>query len=444
MQPQTREISGDRFVELKAPLSPTQAVSESNRCLYCHDAPCARACPTHIDVPAFIKKIGTGNLRGSARTILEANILGASCARVCPTEVLCEGACVMHGTGQPAIEIGLLQRYATEWVMDTQYRLFEPVLRRGRSVGVIGGGPAGLGCAAELARLGYSVTIYEAHEQPGGLNAFGVAEYKMRVETAMREIEWVKQLGVEILTNTPVGPGGKVSFNELEKRHEAIFVGVGLGSVRDLEIPGELLGGVRDALSFIKELKTDRARAADGLGRRVVVIGGGNTAIDCVTQARRLGAEEVTLIYRRGPEDMPAYAHEIDHAMKDGVRFQFFAQPVRIVGRDRVEGVECTRMTQRPGRRWAPEHGSEFVIPAETVLKATGQAPRATFFKAIPGIVLDGGRPVHDPITMQTKNPRYFVGGDCANGGKEVVNAVAEGKRAARAMHRWLETGRAI
>ena len=201
---------------------------------------------------------------------------------------------------------------------------------------------------------------------------------------------------------------------------------------------------MRDALAFIKELKTDRAGAASRLGRDVVVIGGGNTAIDCVTQARRLGAERVSLVYRRGPAEMPAYAHEAALAKADEVRFHFFTQPVRIVGRDRVEGVECVRMVERAVGRWAPELGSEHVLPADTVIKATGQTPRAELLKAIPGILLDHGRPVHDPATMQTKNPRYFVGGDCANGGKEVVNAVAEGKRAARAIHRWLETGRAI
>ena len=440
----SREIPGDAFLEIKPPLSPTQALAEAHRCLFCYDAPCTRACPTHIDVPSFIKKIVTGNLRGSARAILEANVLGASCARVCPTEVLCEGACVVAATGQRPVDIGRLQRHATDWVIASGERLFAPALQRGRSVGVVGAGPAGLSCAAELARLGYAVTVYEADAQPGGLNSFGVAEYKMRAETALREIDWVRQLGVEILTSTPVGPRGKVSFAELEQRHEAIFIGVGLGQVRDLEIPGELLGGVRDALAFIKELKRDRPAAAARLGHEVVVIGGGNTAIDCVTQAHRLGAERVSLVYRRGPADMPAYAHEIELARAEGVRFHYFCQPVRIVGRDRVEGVECVRMVERAPGKWGPEHGSEHVLPADTVIKATGQTPRSELLRAIPGILLDHGRPVHDPVTMQTKNPCYFVGGDCANGGKEVVNAVAEGKRAARAIHRWLDTGRAL
>jgi len=441
----------DAFDELKPPLSHDQALAEANRCLYCYDAPCTRACPTHIDVPAFIKKIGTGNLRGSARTILEANILGASCARVCPTEVLCEGACVLNDLHKKPIEIGRLQRHATDWVWGKKERLLTPGLPRGLRVAVVGGGPAGLSCAAELAQLGYGVTVFEAGAVPGGLNTLGVAEYKMTAATSLREIEWVRELGITLRLATRVVPGpagdaaaATVTLGTLEVGFDAIFLGLGLGSVRPLGLRGEDLPGVRDALELIAALKTDRAAAARGLGKRVVVIGGGNTAIDAVTQSVRLGAEEVTLVYRRGPEEMTAYAHEIELAKRDGARFVFRAQPVAIVGNGRVEGLEIVQLepsdrTDASGRRvFVPIAGSQTILPADTIVKATGQTAHTDLLAAIPGLVLDGTRPVHDPLTMQTSNPRYFTGGDAANGGKEVVNAVAEGKRAARGIDRVL------
>lgn len=443
----------DRFAELKPPLHHDEALAEANRCLFCYDAPCIRACPTGIDVPGFIKKIATGNPRGSARTILESNILGASCARVCPTEVLCEGACVLNDLHHKPIDIGRLQRHATDWVIEKKERLFTPAAPRGQRVAVIGAGPAGLGCAAELAQLGYEVTVFEASTRPGGLNTVGVAEYKMTAETALKEIDWVRELGVDIRLGVRIVPGPaadggdtEISLGSLEQRFAAIFLGLGLGAVRHLGVPGETLPGVRDALEFVAELKLDRAAAARKLGRRVLVVGGGNTAIDAVTQSVRLGAESVTLVYRRGSDDMSAYAHEIELAKHDGVHFLFQLQPTAVLGTDRVEGLRVIRVEpagprDASGRQaYAVVPASETVLPADTIIKATGQNPRDELLRAIPGLVLDGARPVHDPLTMQTGNPRYFAGGDMANGGKEVVNAVAEGKRAARGIDRVLRS----
>jgi glutamate synthase (NADPH/NADH) small chain len=424
----------ERFPELKPALTHAEAVTEAARCLYCYDAPCTRACPTHIDVPAFIKKIGTGNLRGSARTIFDANVLGASCARVCPTEVLCEGACVMNDQGGKPIDIGRLQRHATDWAMQHGAKLWPaPAAPARGGVAVIGAGPAGLACAAELRALGHRVVVFEAHDQPGGLNAFGVAEYKMTQAFAQAEVRYVLDRGVELRVRTRVGKD--VSFADLEGEFDAVFLGVGLGEGRRLGIPGEELPGVCDALDLIARLKTHPAETA-APGKRVVVVGGGNTAIDAVTQSLQLGAEEVHMAYRRGPADMSAYAHEQALARRMGVRFVYFAQPVRIHGAGRVESIEFARVSDQ----MKPVPGGEFRIACDAVVRAVGQSPHAELARAIAGIKLDGNRMRVNPDTLQTDNPRYFAGGDCQNGGAEVVNAVAEGKRAAQGIHSWLET----
>jgi glutamate synthase (NADPH/NADH) small chain len=436
-------MSHSPFAELKPALSPDAALAESSRCLFCFDAPCTRACPTHIDVPAFIKKIQTGNLRGSAKTILSANVLGASCARVCPTEVLCEGACVLNDLHERPIQIGLLQRHSTDWAMARGLRPVEAGAKRRGRVAVIGGGPAGLACAAELLRLGYESVVFEGAKQPGGLNTSGVAEYKMTPEFALKEVKWLEEAGVSVRRGVRVG--SEIAIPDLEREFDAIFVGVGLGRIGKLGIAGEELPGVVDAIDFIAQLKLERASVK--LGRRVAVLGGGNTAVDAVTQAQRLGAEEVYMIYRRGPDEIPAYPHELELARKSGCRFVYLAAPRRILGHGKVEAIELDRMKlgepDASGRRRPiPLGGEPLMIAVDMVIPATGQQPRNELLESLPGVQLDHGRVVVDERTMQTSNPKYFAGGDCVSGGQEVVNAVAEGKRAAGGIASYLEVAR--
>jgi dihydropyrimidine dehydrogenase (NAD+) subunit PreT len=428
----TAEQLERNFADIAPPLTPDAALIESSKCLFCYDAPCTHACPTHIDVPAFIKKIMTGNLRGSARVILDANPMGHSCARACPVEVLCEGACVLNDRDEEPIKIALLQRYATDYVLDTGIKLFEPGPPNGKRVAIIGAGPAGLSCAQDLRRLGYAVTMFDANEQPGGLNTYAIAEYKMRPAVALAEAQAVIDLGVELRSGIVVGRD--VQFEELERDYDAIFVGVGLGGTRRMGIPGEDLPGVQDALSFIEHLKTHPYDQTP-VGRNVVVVGAGNTAIDAATQARRLGAERVTIVYRRGEEDMSAYDYEYELAKKDGCEFRFFTVPRRITGNGAVAGIECvTSEVGEPdatGKRALRElDESVHAIECDMVLTAIGQAPRADFARAA-GLVLEGSK-------VRSAKPKVFVGGDAMNGGAEIVNAAADGKQAAADIHSFL------
>jgi glutamate synthase (NADPH/NADH) small chain len=426
------------LAEIEPAYSPQEARVEANRCLYCFDAPCIMACPTGIDIPAFIKKISHGQLTGSARTILESNVLGGSCARVCPTSVLCEGACVMLDRDQAPIKIGRLQRHAVDHVMDNDIQVLHPAEKKnGKKVALIGSGPASLGCAAELARLGYEAIVYEKSEEPGGLNTYGIAYYKLTPEVSLKEVELVRQLGVEFRTGVEVGRD--ISLAEIQATHDAVFLGIGLGQTYRLGIPGENLPGVAEALDFIKHIHT-RPLNHIPVGRRVAVIGCGNTAIDAVTQAKRIGAEEAVIIYRRGEADMPAYAFEYALGRKDGCAFLFHAAPVAIEGDTEVTGITLIR-TEPDGRgNVRPVPGSEFTFPCDMVIKALGQEKQVNLLESIaPGIALDrAGRIVIDPATGQTNLPMVFSGGDAVNGGREVVNAVADGKRAARGMHQIL------
>lgn len=427
------------FADINPPLTRQQALIEASRCLFCFDAPCIKACPTHIDVPLFIKKIATGNLKGSARVILSANILGESCGRVCPTEVLCEGACVLNEEGEKPIEIGRLQRYAVDYVFDKNIRLFQAGGPNGRRVACIGSGPASLACAADLAKWGYEVVIYDKNQLAGGLNTYGIAAYKTRAWESLREVKLVEDLGVKIQQGVEVGKD--VGLAELESKFDAIFIAVGLGETWALRLPGERLEGVYAAMEFIKRTKTHPFEKVE-VGWRVAVIGAGNTAIDVATAARRLAAEQVFMIYRRSEREMPAFKYEYALAQKDGVVFHWNTQPLRIVGHARVEGLECVRTRLvGEGRKAKVEmiQGSEFTLPVDMVVRAVGQESLVKFLESIPGLKLEWGRVVVNPETGQTANPKYFAGGDCVNGGKEVVDAVAEGMRAARGIDAWVQ-----
>jgi dihydropyrimidine dehydrogenase (NAD+) subunit PreT len=435
------------FADINPPLTEAQALEEGARCLFCHDAPCIKACPTEINVPQFIRQILTGNMRGSARTILSANILGHSCARVCPTSVLCEGACVLNAEGKKPVEIGKLQRYAVDPVIDGGTQLFQAGAANGRRVALIGAGPASLSCAAELRQRGYETVIFDANQQPGGLDTYGIAAYKMRAADVEKEVAMVRALGVEIRSATAVGKD--MSVAQLESEFDAIFLGIGLGTTDDLNIPGEDLLGCRDAISFIEETKS-RELAEVPVARRIAVIGGGNTAIDVVTAARRLGAEEVYMVYRRGPEEMSAFDYEYELAKKDTVMFWWQAMPVRIIGDDHghVAALECVR-TERGAKdprgrsSFVPVPGSEFRLEVGMVVKALGQKRKTDFLQQIAGLQLKNGCVVADARTMRTTNPKYFAGGDCVNGGGEVVDAVAHGKRAALGIDQMLGAKRA-
>ena len=424
--PQLRE----RFQEIKPALAPQAAVIEANRCLNCFDAPCTAACPTHIDVPGFIKRIASGNLRGSALRILDANILGASCARVCPVDVLCEGACVMHRQNEKPIQIGLLQRHA----MDAFYASGElppmaGTARRSVRVACVGGGPASLACAAELRRRGAEATIFEKRALPGGLNTYGVAEYKLRATDSLREVAMIQRMGVEFRFGESVDSAGTLEM--LEEEFDFIFLGVGLGAMQRLGIPGEDSEGVMNALELIAAYKTGHLRAVHGT---VVVVGAGNTAIDAANAALRLGAETVYMLYRRGESEIPAFDFEYEHAKQEGVQFLWRRQPLAVRRDEHGRLLLDTVQVRQVERTLLPLPNSGYTIVCDMLVPAIGQSPLAELVRDLRGVEVREGRIVAEPETGRTSHPRYFAAGDCVNGGREVVDAVAGGKRAALAI----------
>jgi dihydropyrimidine dehydrogenase (NAD+) subunit PreT len=423
-----------RFPDLHPAFGARAAVVEANRCLNCFDAPCMSACPTHIDVPRFIKKIASGNVSGSARAILEANVLGASCSRVCPVEVLCEGSCVMHGRGEKAIEIGRLQRFAMETYYDAGGKLpLRNREERSERVACIGAGPASLACAAELRQQGFQVAVIDRRPLPGGLNTYGVAEYKLRAADSLREADKILELGVEFQSRDV----DVAALAEIEREFDAVFLGVGLGAMHRLPVEGNAEWGVLDALEFIEGYKTG---ARLNVPARVVVVGAGNTAIDAACAAKRLGAESVTILYRRQREDISAFDFEYDHALREGVEFRWAALPLGFHLAEDGLALNCVTVAKDAAGQLTPVEGSEFTLECDVVIPAIGQSALLELLSQARGVAIERGRVVIQRTTGQTTNPKYFAGGDCVNGGREVVDAVADGKRAALGIASWLGT----
>jgi dihydropyrimidine dehydrogenase (NAD+) subunit PreT len=419
--------------ELLPPLTAHEAAVEAARCLMCFDAPCTHACPTHIDIPKFIKKISTDNLRGSARTILESNLLGATCARVCPVQELCEGACVLGAEHKP-IAIGRLQRHAMDFAYGKELDLFRAAKPTGKRVAVIGAGPAGLSCAGELAKRGHEVTLFEKRHLAGGLSTYGIIGLREPVEVALAEVAMIEKLGVTVESGRELGAGLRLA--DLAADFAAVFLGVGLGATPALGIPGE--DHIIDGLQYIEQSKLDGQNLV--IGRNVVVIGAGNTAIDCATVAKRLGASRVTMIYRRTENEMTAYPHEYDFIKREGVNLSFLTQPVRVHSANgSVKSLECLQMSLGPADasgRPSPQPiaGSEFFLVADQVVKAIGQQ-RPSLASQLELKTKNGFIEVNGEF--ETSLSGVFAGGDCvrARGAASTVMAVQDGKLAARAIH---------
>lgn len=425
--PLTPEQIEANFADLHPALTPAQAVIEASRCLYCYDAPCVKACPTAIDIPGFIHRIRSGNLEGSARTILSANIMGGTCGRACPTEILCEEVCVMNARGETAILIGQLQRHAVEHLIaQGGAHPFTRATPSGKTLAVVGAGPAGLSFAHRAALLGHDVTIYEARPKSGGLNEYGLAAYKMADDFAQKEADFLLGIG-GIRIEHGKALGRDIALETLVKDFDAVFLGLGTGAVNALALPGGDLPGVENALTFIEVLRQAKHKAALKVPKNVVVIGGGNTAIDAAIQARRLGAENVTLVYRRGEADMSATVWEQDLARTNDVKMLFWAMPVRFEGDGHVTSAAFEKTMMTNGKLAGT--GESFALPADLVLKAVGQA-----LEPLAGVKIEKGKIAVD-TNYQTSLPGVFAGGDCIVSGEDLtVQSVEDGKRAAIAM----------
>ena len=424
------------FKQKKPLMNVSEAHYESSRCLFCYDAPCVNACPTHIDIPLFIKQIHTNNKIGAAKTIFDANWLGNACGIVCPTGVLCEGACVFNHQDIPPIQIGRLQNFATRTVIDKNKILFQVGESTGKKIAVIGAGPAGIACACELRILGHEVKVFEAKEKPSGLTVHGIAPYKITNEEVLQEVEYLQgQLHFKIEYNSAITT--KEQIQELEKDYDVIFLGVGLGNTASLNIEGEDKMGVVGAVEFIEDLRMQHHKLK--VPKKVVILGGGNTAMDAASEAARMGARKTVLAYRRSKEEMGAYGFEYDLAIGAGVDSLFNVTPLSIVGNGKVEGVKFAKTEMIDGQLQIKEN-NVFVVRCDLVIKATGQAKQGSFYDLITNLEIDNKTIITVDIeTFQTSNPMYFAGGDAINGGAEVVNAAFDGKMAAQGINQWLK-----
>ncbi len=433
-RPTTQTEYEQTFAQLHPLMNDTEAAYESARCLFCYDAPCVTACPTSIDIPLFIRQINTGDLKGSAKTIYTANPLGNTCGKVCPTKVLCEGACVFNHQDVQPIDIGRLQNFATHQVIEKNEKLFEMPEPNGKKIAVIGAGPAGISCACELSLKGYQVTIYEAKAQPSGLVVHGVAPYKITNKESLDEIRYLQnQFGFEIKYNQSIS--SKEQLAGLEANYDAIYLGIGLGNTNALNIKGEDFENCLGATEFIEQLKRDFENAL--IGKSVIVLGGGNTAMDAASESARMGAESVILAYRRDADEMGAYGFEYDLAKGVGVKGMFNISPVEIIGDDNVEAVKFIRTESNNGKL-SNIAGSEFELVCDVVIKATGQSKQTEFLSLIGGLEMDSKGRIKTNETGRCGSTKYFAGGDAVNGGAEVVNAVQEGKDAAKGIDGFL------
>ena len=437
----TSEQYEQNFADIHPPdESITAAKVDANRCLFCYDAPCMKSCPTSIDVPKFIKQIATENIKGSAKTIFSSNIMGAGCSKVCPVEKLCEGACVYNLLEEEPIPIAKLQRYSTEIAMKENWPLFQRKTSTGKKVAIVGAGPAGLSCAHVLSREGVDVTIYEKESKGGGLMTYGIAAYKVTPQFCEDEVNYILSIGgIEIRYNQELGKD--ITLSQLKKEYDAVYLGIGVGVARQLDIPGEKLEGVVDAIEFIYDIRS-KGYPSVPVGDKVAVIGMGMTAIDAATQAKRLGAKEVTMLYRRTEAEMPCTKHELDIAMLDGCEVIWLAAPQKIKGSTgKVKQLVCSKMKlgepDASGRHSPVDTGETFTLDVDMVIKAAGQVP---FEKLVGKLKIQNSKgkiSIDDNCSTNIKG--VFAGGDAVNGGKEVVDAVQAGKDGAKAILKFLK-----
>ena len=429
----------DNFADLHPPLSRSEALIAADRCYFCYDAPCTTACPTGIDIPGFIQKIRSDNIRGSAHTILRENIMGGMCARVCPTEDLCEAACVRYTHEEKPVDIGLLQRYATDPIFAQGTALFARNDNSGKTVAVVGGGPAGLSCAHRLSMLGHDVVVFNKDSKPGGLNEYGIAAYKTLDDFAQREVDYILSIGgIDVRNNMTLG--ADINLADLRDEYDAVFLGVGLGSVNELGIENDTLSGVENAIDYIADLRQADDKSALPVGERVVVIGGGMTAIDIAVQSKRLGAGRVDIVYRRGRAQMGASDFEQELAQTSGVTIHHWVQPVRLLGDQTVSGIELQKTTLGDDGKLSAS-GTTFVLDADIVFKAIGQKlDDDKLGEELDGLALERGKIVVDE-SQATSLDNVWAGGDCVVGGDDLtVSAVQHGKIAAIAIDRQLRS----